>query len=240
MAEVNTASSGSRTPGVVAGASRSSGSARKERPTAPPRAASGRGVALPGKRPVRVPEIVLGVLLVVGCALGAVAWQRSTNETVTVVVASRRIARGSVIGVDDLRGAQIGGETGAMIAGTDARLVLGKVAVVDIEASVPLSTTLFAEAARLGPGEALTSVALEPGEAPPDLAPGDRVRIIVTSITEVGGRTASALVDQDAVVWAVDEASDGRTAVVTLRGPIDIGTAVAAAGQVRLVRVEGV
>ena len=240
MADVNTVSSGSRAPGVVSGASRSGGSARKERPTGPPRAGSGRAVALPGKRPVRVPEIVLGVLLVVGCALGAVAWQRSTNETMTVVVASRRIARGSVIAVDDLRGAQIGGETGAMIAGADARLVLGKVAVVDIETSLPLSTTLFAEAAPLGAGEALSSVALEPGEAPPDLAPGDRVRIIVTSTVEVGGKTASALVDQDAVVWAVDEAGDGRTAVVTLRGPIDIGTAVAAAGQVRLVRVEGV
>jgi hypothetical protein len=47
------------------------------------------------------------------------------------------------------------------------------------------------------------------------------------------------LIDQDAIVWAVDAAADGRTTVVTMRGSIEIGTAVAAAEQVRLVRVGG-
>jgi hypothetical protein len=186
-----------------------------------------------------MPEVVLGVLLVAGCAFGAVAWQRATNSTTTVVVASRHIARGSVIGVDDLRGAQVGGETGAMIAGTDARLLLGKVAVVDIDAAVPLTPTLITDAAPLGIEEALSSVALEPGQFPPDLAAGDRVRIIVTSTTGAGAAITATLIDQIAVVWAVDPAADGRTTVVTMRGPIEIGTAVAAAEDVRLLRVEG-
>ena len=203
------------------------------------RTASIRTSASPGKRSVRLPEVVLGVLLVAGCAFGAVAWQQSSNKTMTVVVASRAIARGTVIGIEDLRGAQIGGETNAMIAGENARDVLGKVAIVDIDPAVPLTATLFTDAVPLGTGEALSSMALEPGEFTPDLAAGDRVRIIVTSTTDASGTTTAALIAQDAMVWAVDEAGDGRTTVVTVRGPIEIGTAVAAAEDVRLVRVEG-
>jgi flagella basal body P-ring formation protein FlgA len=198
-----------------------------------------RALPPPGKRSVRLPEVVLGVLLVAGCAFGAVAWQRATNSTTTVVVASRHIARGSVIGVDDLRGAQVGGETGAMIAGADARLLLGKVAVVDIDAAVPLTPTLISDAAPLGIEEALSSVALDPGQFPPDLAAGDRVRIVVTSTSGVGGAVTATLIDEVAAVWAVDVAADGRTTVVTMRGPIEIGTAVATAEQVRVLRVEG-
>jgi flagella basal body P-ring formation protein FlgA len=239
MADINMASVAPRVPGT---SSRTSGPVRTpkaEQRSTPGRTASLRAAPAPGKRPMRMPEVVLGVLLVAGCAFGAVAWQRSTNQTMTVVVASRPIARGSVIGIEDLRGAQIGGETGAMIAGTDARLLLGKVAVVDIDASVPLTATLLTDAAPLGSDEALSSVALEPGHLPPDLAAGDRVRIIVTSTTEVGGTATSTLIDQDAIVWAVDAAADGRTTVVTMRGSIEIGTAVAAAEQVHLVRVDG-
>ena len=208
-------------------------------PASPPSATRSRPAPRSGKRPVRLPEVVIGVLLVAGCAFGAVVWQRSTNKTMTVVVASRPIARGSVIGIEDLRGAQIGGETDAMIAGADATNVLGKVAVVDIDAAVPLTPTLFTDATPLGAGEALSSLALEPGELTPDLAAGDHVRIIVTSTTGAGGATTAALLDHDAIVWAVDAAADGRTTVVTVRGPIEIGTAVAGAEHVRLLRVEG-
>ena len=208
-------------------------------PGSPPRAASVRSLPSPGKRSVRMPEVVLGVFLVAGCAFGAVAWQRATNRTTTVVVAGRHIARGSVIGVEDLRGAQVGGETGAMIAGTDARLLLGKVAIVDIDAAVPLTPTLLTDAAPLGIDEALSSVALEPGQFPPDLAAGDHVRIIVTTTTGAGGVVTASLLDEVGAVWAVDSAADGRTTVVTVRGPIEIGTALAAAEDVRLLRVEG-
>ena len=215
------------------------GSASRTVSSSPRTAAPVRSLPSPGKRSVRVPEVVLGVLLVAGCAFGAVAWQQATNRTTTVVVARRHITRGSVIGVEDLRGAQVGGETGAMIAGADARLLLGKVATVDIETAVPLTPTLVTDAAPLDIDEALSSVALEPGQFPPDLAPGDQVRIIVTTTTGAGGAVTASLIEGVAAVWAVDPAADGRTTVVTVRGPIEIGTAVAAAEHVRLLRVQG-
>ncbi|MCU1399851.1 MAG: putative rane protein [Acidimicrobiales bacterium] len=201
--------------------------------------ADARTVTPPRKRSFRVPEVMLGLMLVAGCALAAVVWQRSANSTTTIVVARRVIARGSLITAEDLRGAEVGGETGAMIAGSDAQLLVGQAAVVDIDAGVPLTRALVIDTPPLGIGEALTSVALAPGDLPPDLAAGDHIKLVITVDGASGERATSSLVDDEAIVWAVDEAADGISTVVTLRGPIGLATQIAAASDVRLVRIVG-
>ena len=47
---------------------------------------SAQSLGRPRARSVRVPEVVLGVLLVAGCALAAVIWQQHADTTTTVVV----------------------------------------------------------------------------------------------------------------------------------------------------------
>ncbi|MCU1366088.1 MAG: hypothetical protein JWN39_1727 [Ilumatobacteraceae bacterium] len=178
-------------------------------------------------------------MLVSGCALAAVVWQHSANSTTTVVVARRAIARGSVITAEDLRGAELAGETDAMIAGSDAQLLLGQAAVIDIDAGVPLTRSLVIDTPPLVAGEALTSVALAPGDLPPDLAAGDHVELVVTIDGAPGEPATSSLADDEAVVWAVDEAPDGISTVVTLRGPIGLATQIASASDVQLVRIVG-
>jgi hypothetical protein len=190
------------------------------------------------KRSFRLPEVVLGVLLVAGCALGAVLWQRSADSTTTVVVASRPIARGSIIGPDDLRGAQVGGETSAMIAGDSAHALLGKVALVDIAANVPMSLSLLSDTQPLGADEALSSMALKAGDYPPDLAADDHVRILVTGRPDATGSAVTTLVDEGALVWSVEESPDGASTIVTVRGSLALATSIAAADQIDLVRVE--
>lgn len=191
------------------------------------------------KRSFRLPEVVLGVLLVCGCALAAVLWQQSTNITNTFVVAARPIARGSVIAAADLGGAQIGGETGPLIRGETAHALLGQIALVDIAVGVPLSATLVTDDLPLAPDEALTSMALEPGQVPPDLAPNDHVRIVVTAKSDGAGVTETVLLEAGAVVWSVDLSQDGISVIVTVRGPLSLSTDVAAAASVRLARVDG-
>jgi len=190
------------------------------------------------KRSFRLPEVVLGVLLVAGCALGAVLWQRSADSTTTVVVASRAIARGSIIGPDDLRGAQVGGETSAMIAGESAHALLGKVALIDIAANVPMSLSLLSDTQPLGADEALSSMALKGGDYPPDLAADDHVRILVTGRPDATGSAVTTLVDEGALVWSVEESADGASTIVTVRGSLGLATSIAAADQIDLVRVE--
>jgi hypothetical protein len=192
-----------------------------------------------GRRSFRLPEVVLGVFLVAGCALGALLWQQHADRTTTVVVAARSIVRGSVITAADMRAAKIGGETEAMIPASSARSLLGTVAVVDIGADVPFTATIVTHAAPLGADEALTSVALAPGLLPPDLAPGDDVRIVVTRAADASGASSTDLLPEPAVVWSVDAAPDGASTVVTIRGPLSLATEVAAAVRVRLARVAG-
>lgn len=190
------------------------------------------------KRSFRLPEVVLGVLLVAGCALAAVLWQQHSNTTETIVVAARPIARGAVVTAADLGGAQIGGETSALISGSDASILIGQIAVVDIAAGAPLSMSLLADEEPLGADEALTSIALDPGQMPPDLARNDHVRIIVTGVAGPTGAAATQLLEAGAVVWSVELALDGVSTIVTVRGPLTLSTDVAAAVSVRLARVE--
>jgi SAF domain len=186
-----------------------------------------------------MPEIVLGVLLVAGCALGALLWQRTANETTTVVVARRPIAQGATITADDLRGAQIGGEIAGLISGDRAHELLGRVALVDIGAGAPLTATMVAENEPLGPDEALTSMALDAGEFPSDLAPHDHVRLVVTSPADASGQVTTRMLDGDAIVWSVAAAPDGMSTVVTIRGALDLSAEVASAAKVQLALVEG-
>ncbi len=190
----------------------------------------------PRSRPLRVPELVVGVVLVAGCALLAVVFSSRSNATTTVVVASRTVARGSAIVADDLKGAEMAGATTAMVRGSNAVDLIGQIALVDIAANSPLTQSVVTSATPLLPGEALTSMALAPGQVPPDLAPNDHARVVVTSIG-VAGETQAALLDEQAVVWSVSLAPDGTSTIVTVRGPISLSSAVASAAKVQLARV---
>ena len=208
-------------------------------PSARPAKLSAATSAQKAKRPVRVPEVMLGVLLVAGCALAAVLWNQSNTATSTIVVAARHIARGTAITADDLRGAEMSGATSVMVGGADARLLLGQFALVDIDANSPFTDSLLTASSPLGVDEALTSMALEPGQLPPDLAANDDVRLVVTSVPDATGVSTTQLLDDDATVWSVVDAPDGMSSIVTVRGPITLSSAVASASKVQLARVEG-
>ena len=195
--------------------------------------------ALKSHRPFRLPEVMLGVLLVAGCALAAVLWNQSNSATNTIVVAARQISRGTAIAADDLRGAEMAGATTAMIGGADANLLLGQVALVDIEPNAPFMQSLLSSAAPLAADEALTSMALAPGQLPPDLAPNDHVRIVVTAVADATGAAATQMLVDEATVWSVITAPDGVASIVTVRGPISLSSEVAAAAKVQLARVNG-
>lgn len=179
------------------------------------------------------------MLLVAGCALAAVLWNQSNTATSTIVVAARPIARGTALNAEDLRGAEMSGATSVMVGGADARVLIGQVALVDIEASAPLMRSVLTASLPLAANEALTSMALAPGQLPPDLAPNDHVRIVVTAVPDAAGVVTTQLLDDAATVWSVTDAHDGMNTIVTVRGPISLSSAVAAAAKVQLARVEG-
>jgi len=123
-----------------------------------------------------------------------------------------------------------------MVRGSKAVDLIGQVALVDIAADSPLTQSLVTAAAPLLAGEALTSMALAPGQLPPDLAPNDHVRVVVTSVG-VAGETQATLLEEQAIVWSVSLAPDATSTIVTVRGPISLSSAVASASKVQLARV---
>lgn len=194
---------------------------------------------LTASKAFRLPEVVVGVILVVGCALLAVLWSQSGNTTTTIVISARSITRGTAITAADLRGVQMAGSTVSMVGGANANTLLGQVALVDIGPDEPLTRSLMSTAAPLSPDEALTSMALAPGQLPPDLAANDHVRVVVMALADAAGLTHATLLDGEATVWSVVTAPDGASRIVTVRGPLTLSSEVAAASKVQLARVVG-
>jgi hypothetical protein len=212
-------------------------------PRREPRATGGRPVARAnpaavGGRRVRLPEVALGVFLVAGCALVAVVWQRHANAAVAVVVAAHPIARGDDLVAADLGVAELSGDTAPFVPVAGADALVGQVALVDVAAGSPLTADVLSPRPALTPTEALSAVAVAAGDAPPDLRPTDQVRVVVATTPSGSGDVSTVVLDELAVVWSVDEAPDGQSTIVTLRGSLSLAQTTAGAGRVHLARVE--
>ena len=93
-------------------------------------------------------------------------------------------------------------------------------------------------APRLLAGEAFIPLSVEFGHFPPQLQPGDFVRIAVTPGVEGNGETR-VLVDE-AVVTGISPANElSSTTVITVRGPQQILSSIASSGPLFLALVEG-
>jgi hypothetical protein len=83
-------------------------------------------------------------------------------------------------------------------------------------------------------GEFLVATLVEPGDFPPGMVPGARVRVVVS--TYQSGEDPPRMLPGEAAVSAVDTAGDMTSStVVTLRTVEDMAREVAAAERVRIV-----
>ncbi len=85
-------------------------------------------------------------------------------------------------------------------------------------------------------GEFLVAALVEPGDFPPGMVPGMKVRVVVSAYQS--GEDSPRMLPGEATVGTIDEASDmSSSAVVTLRTAEDIAREVAAAETVRIIIV---
>jgi SAF domain len=124
-------------------------------------------------------QMLLAVLLIAGCALGAAVAYSNAGDTTAVVAVTDGVARGETITRQDLTTTRVAGVDGAVPA-DQLEDVVGRVATVDL-----LAGQVVVEAASTADpipaaGEALVGVALEPSHLPEGLAPGDSVRVLAT------------------------------------------------------------
>jgi hypothetical protein len=206
-------------------------------------------VTPPGRR-VRSPELVVGVLVTVVFALGAVLWHLRAVDSSPALAVTGAVERGATIGADDVRVVYVSSDDGvARLDEAQIDQVVGRVALVDLAPGTLLTASVIADRPALAPGEGVAGLALDPGAYPGlGLSPGDQVNVVRSTdpaaVTTGGdGDEASGgpevVVAQGATVLAVDElASDRR--LVSILAPERDAEAVAAeagSGALRLVQV---
>jgi Flp pilus assembly protein CpaB len=154
----------------------------------------------------RLPELVLGIFLVAGCALGAVLLAASGRERTPVLVLGNDVARGQVIAPDDLETVYVGSDSAiAYLRSSEDDQVLGRVAVTDMKSGTILTAEQFAAPAEvLAGGDGAVGLAIEASEMPSvGLVPGDVVDVVAQ---DPASGTGSVAVDNAQVV-AIEELS---------------------------------
>jgi hypothetical protein len=218
--------------------------------TAAPTRTNGRtpvGAARPAERPSvgrrrQLPLVVVGVLLVVGCALVFAEVSLRAGRGQEVLVVAEPVAAGQVVTAGDLRAVRLSAAGGvASVPASDEQSVVGQPAAVALSAGSVLTRADVGAGAGVGAGFDVVAVALKPGAYPPDLSAGARVQVVpVTSSSGSGSGAPTGSGPVGATVLSVEapSATSGSPAVVSLevaRSDADEVASLAAAGEVALV-----
>jgi Flp pilus assembly protein CpaB len=202
----------------------------------------------PRPRRIRLPLAILGLLLVVACALGFGTILTQVGRQYQVLVLAHPVDVGDVITASDLGLATVStGTSGiAFITAGNESTVIGRPAAVAMPAGAPL---IAADLGSLPPpaGQAVVAVLIKPGDAPPSLAPGAAVWVVITTpetpSTGLSPSSTPATAPVAATVTAVDTPSDSamtQGVIVSLSLPasdVQTVTTAAAAGNVSLALV---
>ncbi|MGP4115284.1 SAF domain-containing protein [Streptomyces sp. 4N509B] len=222
----------------------------------PPRGNSGRNGGAPGRlagarRGRRVPHLLVGVLLVVGCAAGGVVWAAEWGQREPVLVLAHPVQAGQRLSAGDLREVSLAVEGGvAVLAAEEAGDVEGRVVAFSLPGGTLLTEELLGPAEVPGPGQAVAAVGLEAGQFPPQVQPGSSVLVVAAAEQDALGApstatgqagTAGAGAAWSGVVAAVDGGGQGEPTVISLRMAEPDANALASvpAAEVRLVLVNG-
>ena len=190
------------------------------------------------KRRWRIPELAVGLVLMLGGALGAILLSRSGDSIVIVVGAAHDLQRGDKITPKDLVAVETSQSlAGSFITEAQASALIGQTALVDLRASTPLTVSMFSDQQQLLPNEALTSAAIQQGNYPIDLAVGDQVRIVTVPDIALSQNALPELFDQVVTIWSLNKSENNDSALVTFRSSLDLSMAIAKAGEVHIVRV---
>ena len=175
-------------------------------------------------RRIRPPELILGVVLVVGGAFVSTTLAKSRAQTVQVLGVARSIDKGEVVNVSSLRPISIERSLASSFLSVErAEEVVGRVSLSSLSAGSPLVEGMFANIPPLLENEAIIPLRLEIGDVPSGIAAGDSVRIAYVPDTSLSTEIAAQEFESVATVWSVQEPSDETPDfVVSLKAPREL------------------
>lgn len=192
--------------------------------------------AAPTSRRARIPELLLGLALVVGFALAALVWHANSTQRDAALALAVDVERGEVLTARHLEVVYLGTDDAiAWLEPARSTEVIGRVAAADLGAGTLVTQSNVVDLPAVGPGEGVVGLALDPGQYPAGrLSPGDVVNVIVPAEGE------TLVVAEAATVFSVEDLGGQGRRFVSLRASEDDANRVAAAaetGPVRLVLV---
>lgn len=146
----------------------------------------------PGSRRHRqLPLVVVGVLLVLGCALAFTDASLHLGNREEVLVVAQPLAAGQMLTTGDLQAVRVSTGSGLQAIPVAAESsVVGRNVSVPLVAGALLTRAEVGAASAVGSGSDVVAVGLKPGAYPPDLSPGDRVQVVPV-ISSSPGASAS-------------------------------------------------
>jgi hypothetical protein len=193
----------------------------------------------PGRKTTNrnLPLVALGVLLVVGCAIGfSSAWLRAGGHQ-QVLVVTGNLSAGHILTSSDLKAVRISTGNGlSIVPASEASHLVGH------PVALPLTSGTLLTKADLGPsagppnGQSVVGLALKPGQYPPGITSGSQVLVVISggsaSSASSSSGSSSTDVPLNATVIGVEEApvNSSDSVVVSLQLAEGGGPAVATAG----------
>ncbi|MCE2854121.1 MAG: hypothetical protein LW606_00260 [Ilumatobacteraceae bacterium] len=184
----------------------------------------------------RGPETLLGLALVLGGGLAALALRDDAGELTKVVGTTRPLQSGHVIKAEDLDTFEVPKTAATQFLDvSESEDLIGAVIISDLAQPGPLPIAVMTRLdASLTPGHALVAVALDEGQYPPSVAVGHRV-IVTVRTQRLDGQVGTTSLTPTAVVAAVAPPSEFQPkTVVTLRSPSGFAEDIAAAESIHI------
>lgn len=189
-----------------------------------------------------VPHLLLGVLLVLACAVGALALTLQFGGSRSVLATARAVTVGQVLTAADVRQVSLPADSDVRAVDADsAPALIGRPVAVSLPAGALLTPESFGGAGAPPPGQAIVAVALDPGRLPLEVASGDHVSVVSAPTPANGGTGPERAVPRSwpGVVTSVEPSDTGQLTVVSVQLPEGQAREVAAApsGQLAVVLV---
>lgn len=194
----------------------------------------------PPKGRVRLPELAIGLFVMVGFALGAVLWHLNSVDKSPALAIAANVERGETITSGDIRIVYVASDDVLATLGEgQMSQVVGRVALVDLPPGALLTRDLVADAVAIEAGDGVAGLSLEPGQYPAlGLAPGDIVNV-VRGGEDATGESTDAVIARGATVFAIEDLASDRklVSIKTTEADAEAVASTAGGGSLRLVLV---
>jgi len=184
--------------------------------------------------------LLLGLLLVSSCTAGAVFWSLNVGDRALALALVRAVTVGQTVQEDDLREVSVALDSVDAIPAGEARSVVGQTVAASLPAGVLLARGMLGTTRLPADGHAVAALALQPGQAPPDVSAGAHVLVVLAAEPGAAGIPVSGSVWPGVVVGAAARATDdGLVVSVELSDADAARVAAIPAGRLSLLLVPG-